>query len=670
VIGEQIEHYRILQHLGDGGMGTVFRALDTMLEREVALKVLRTDLSDQADVTRRFRAEAVTLARLSHPHIATLYGLVRHGSQLCMVMELVPGETLAALMQRERAFGWERAARLTVQILTALDYAHGAGVIHRDIKPSNVIVSATGIAKVLDFGIARVLDADRLTRQGLVIGTPQYMAPEQIRAVDLDGRADVYSVGVLLYEMLAGRLPFRADNDIALMYAHLEGQVLPLAEAAPTTPPWLFDVVGRALAKTPDGRFPSAGAFRDALDARLPHRPSGASLTAPQPSVSSEAPTLVLRTGSTGAIAPRTPIATTPAPGAASPAARSGGVFARLARLRAWALPRVTWEYQAGPDGMLTVRRALRPRSGVQTPPAAAMASARLQSVVGDALSETTAFPDIAEARRASQRRTAMLVGSVLAVAAGVSGASLWFSRPDPAPPGPSSAAKSAVATPSGAASGGSPPAATPSAVSPLTPPTPSPVGTDAAPGSATTRPPAASASPAIERSPAASRTETAPSGPVGSGTPGGETAAPGTTPSVTSPSAAVVPAAEPVAPAPFTPPANLRDEVLEELLLLVPGSNGYDEVEVSVTFERERLLVFDTDEERTVASVRFQSSDGPSLTGPATWLTGSHDWFIVPTTTGRLVLQLDYRAASRAAAALEARTGRPTRRERGELDK
>ena len=501
------------------------------------------------------------------------------------------------------------------------------------------------------------------------------MAPEQIRAGDLDGRADVYSVGVLLYEMLAGRLPFRADNDIALMYAHLEGQVLPLAEAAPTTPPWLFDVVGRALAKTPDGRFPSAGAFRDALDARLPHRPSGASLTAPQPSVSSEAPTLVLRTGSTGAIAPRTPIATTPAPGAAPPAARSGGVFARLARLRAWALPRVTWDYQAGPDGMLTVRRALRPRSGVQTPPAAAMASARRQSLVGDPLSETTAFPDIAEARRASQRRTAMLVGSVLAVAAVVSGASLWFSRPDPTPPGPSSAAKSAVATQSGSARGGPPPAATPSAVSPLPTPTPSPVGTDAPPGPATTRPPVASASPGIERSPAASRAETAPSGPVGSVTPGGETAAPGTTPnttpSVTSPgSAAVVPAADPVAPAPFTPPANLRDEVLEDLLLLVPGSNGYDEVEVSVTFERERLLVFDTDEERTVASVRFQTSDGPSLTGPATWLTGSHDWLIVPTTTGRLVLQLDYRAASRAAAALEARTGRPTRRERGELDK
>ena len=649
MIGEHIEHYRILQHVGGGGMGTVYRALDTMLEREVALKILRGDLSDQPDITRRFRAEAVTLARLSHPHIATLFGLVRHGPQLCMVMELVPGDTLATLLQREPRLGWERAGRLSAQILSALDYAHRAGIVHRDIKPSNVIVSESGVVKVLDFGIARVLNADRLTRQGLIIGTPQYMAPEQIRAGEVDGRSDVYAVGVLLYEMLAGRLPFRADNEIALMYAHLEGQLVPLAEAAPDIPAWLIEIVGRALERAPESRFPSAAAFRDALEARLPHRTPVATSVA-VPSAASEAPTLGPEP--IAAPAPMPPVA--------------GG----FARLRSWMFPRVTWEYHAGPDGMLTVRRALRPRSGAHLQPA------------DPAL--TTETPHTARPRMeevASPRQWAWRVVAIASVAAiGLAAASMLWQDEGPekgrapaasAPVDPAAVARTPTPPPAPA------PAPNASPVAPVAPP----------PGGATpVEPPALVRAPAsgVPAPSATARDQAAPgkrdlvaSGiqPRGTTPPTPETEGPNPEAPATPAAAAAAPA--PVAettsaPARFTPAANLKDEKLDDVILLVPGGRGgYDEVEVSLTFERDRLVVFDTDEERVVATVFFAREDGPSVADTATWLTGREYWLIVPTTTGRIVLQIDdYRAVSRAAAAFEARTGRPVRRVHGELDR
>jgi eukaryotic-like serine/threonine-protein kinase len=626
MIGEHIEHYRILQHVGGGGMGTVFRALDTMLEREVALKILRADLSDQPDVTRRFRAEAVTLARLSHPHIATLFGLVRHGPQLCMVMELVPGDTLATLLQRESRLGWEHAARLSAQILSALDYAHRAGIVHRDIKPSNVIVSEAGVVKVLDFGIARVLSADRLTRQGLIIGTPQYMAPEQIRAGEVDGRADVYAVGVLLYEMLAGRLPFRADNDIALMYAHLEGQMLPLGEAAPDTPAWLVGVVTRALARAPDARFQSASAFQDALEVRLPHRTPvavGRTLSG----VDSQSPTIVPETAAAVAVPT---VAATPQPVA------SAGIGGGLSRLRSWMFPRVTWEYQAGPDGLLTVRRALRPRSGAHPqPPAVAPAAGR--SSAADA---------------ASPRQWAWRVALIAALAAVAlaAGSRVWQDeRPRETRAAANLPVEAAAAprAPEPAPSEPAQPAASPAPAPALVAPESQPRRVSRVPEPAFAAQTSESAAAPVPAPPAVS-------------TP---------TPPVAEPTPSV--SATPPAPARFTPPANLKDEVLEDVVLLVPGERGgYDEVDVTLTFERDRLVVFDTDEERVVATVLFDSGDGPSVTGPATWLTGRDYWFIVPTTTGRIVVQLDYRAASRATSAFEARTGRTVRRADGELDR
>jgi serine/threonine-protein kinase len=668
MVGQQIEHYRVLQHLGDGGMGTVFRALDTMLEREVALKILRTDLSDQPEVTRRFRAEAVTLARLSHPNIATLFGLVRHGAQLGMVMELVPGDTLSTLMQREGVFGWERAARLTVQILTALDYAHASGIIHRDIKPSNVIVSATGVVKVLDFGIARVLDADRMTRQGLIIGTPQYMAPEQIRAADLDGRADVYSVGVLLYEMLAGRLPFRAENDIALMYAHLEGRITPLVECAPATPTWLFEVVDRALAKSPESRFASAAMFRDALDAELPHRPSGV-----RHSIVTAAPSEVLTVLETPTSNPAPPSRASVA--ARPPTPRTGGLIALFRRVRAWVWPRVTWEYQAGPDGMLTVRRAFRPRSGPHVQPPTPTVAPALASSWDDSPAIDPSWGPIApDAAPAGESRARWGIWPVLAaavVAAGIGVGIALRRAPDDAGRGGAPTTPPSSTAPSPVAATASP--------SPPPPPAPGPsplaVSGGVAPVEAGAVPPrpgaparvAGASSPAVVAPPGAGTMS------VDARVVGSASAATGSAPAPAPPLAGPAspsPALPPVPPA-AVPTANLRDEAFEELVLLVPVRNGgYDDVEVTLTFARDHLVVFDTDEERVVATILYagDKTAGPTVSGPATWLSGSEQWFLIPTTSGRLVLRTDEETAARVVSAFESRTGRRVTRARGEL--
>jgi serine/threonine-protein kinase len=265
--GTTIEHYEILERLGQGGMGDVYRAADLLLEREVALKLLRPEYATTPEFAERFRAEAVTLAKLSHPHIAALFGVVRDSAQLCMVMELTKGETLGALMKRTGALSWERAILLTGQMLDALHYAHERGVVHRDIKPSNLMVGPDDQLKLMDFGIARLMGTTRVTRLGFSVGTLEYMAPEQIRGEDVDGRADIYATGVVLYEMVTGQLPFAHSREQALMFAHLQQEVVPPRLYRPNLPWRLSDVIVRALAKAPSDRFATAREFSDALGA-------------------------------------------------------------------------------------------------------------------------------------------------------------------------------------------------------------------------------------------------------------------------------------------------------------------------------------------------------------------------------------------------------------------
>ncbi len=213
MIGQVIGNYKIELKLGEGGMGSVYKGVDLMLEREVAIKVLRPELASQPQIVERFRSEAVTLAKLNHPNVATLYSFFRQGEHLYMVLEFVRGETLDALLARRGALTCEQAIPIFCQMLDGIDHAHRYGIIHRDIKPSNMMLTESGALKVLDFGIARLLGTARMTRAGHLIGTIEYMAPEQVRGQETDARSDIYSLGMLLYEMLTGRVPFRLKTN-------------------------------------------------------------------------------------------------------------------------------------------------------------------------------------------------------------------------------------------------------------------------------------------------------------------------------------------------------------------------------------------------------------------------------------------------------------------------
>lgn len=266
MIGSTVGNYRIVDRLGDGGMGAVYRAVDEMLDREVAIKVLRPELARNAALIERFRLEAVALARLNHPRIATLHGLEKHGDSLLMIMEYVRGETLEAIVQRSGQLAWQRAAELCAATLDALDHAHDKGVVHRDIKPANIMLASNGAVKVMDFGIARLMGKSRQTQVGHAVGTPMYMAPEQLRGEEVDGRTDQYATGAVLFELVTGRMAFEADSDYALMMKQLNDPPPAASALVPGVPTALDEIIARAMAKRREDRFPDATAFREALE--------------------------------------------------------------------------------------------------------------------------------------------------------------------------------------------------------------------------------------------------------------------------------------------------------------------------------------------------------------------------------------------------------------------
>ena len=265
MIGRTVGNYKITGTLGEGGVGMVYKAVDTMLDREVAIKVLRPELASQTSIVERFRSEAVTLAKLSHPNIATLYSLLRQGDDLFMVLEFIQGETLDRMLYQRGPLPVYEAIPFFCQALEGIDYAHERGVVHRDIKPGNLMVTENGILKVLDFGIARLLGSDRATRTGNIIGTLEYMSPEQVRGLEADPRSDVYGLGILLYEILTGRLPFESENDFELMKMQTEMEPMAPRSLNPKIPPDLEAAILKALAKNADERFPNAGDFLDVL---------------------------------------------------------------------------------------------------------------------------------------------------------------------------------------------------------------------------------------------------------------------------------------------------------------------------------------------------------------------------------------------------------------------
>jgi serine/threonine-protein kinase len=260
--------YDIQDEIGRGARGVVYRALDLRLHRLVALKVLPPDLAFDDAVRRRFLLEAQTAASLGHPHIVPIHAVDERRGVAYLVMPLVDGESLAARLRRDPTPPLPEVRRILREVADALAHAHARGVVHRDIKPDNILLDReSGRALVTDFGIARATEeSQRLTVTGVALGTPAYMSPEQAHGErEIDGRSDLYSLGVVGYQMIAGEPPFRASSGMALMMKHVGETPRPLREHRPSVPPLLAAAVERALAKRPDHRWPTAAMFRDAL---------------------------------------------------------------------------------------------------------------------------------------------------------------------------------------------------------------------------------------------------------------------------------------------------------------------------------------------------------------------------------------------------------------------
>jgi serine/threonine protein kinase len=258
VVGEVIaDRYELEELVGSCGMSSVYRARDRMLERNVALKVLHEQFGVDPDYVERFRREARSVAQLAHPNVVTVIDRGEDGGRQFIVFELVDGESLKSLVTREGALPIRRALELGLQIASALAFAHQQGLVHRDVKPQNVLLDSAGRAKVTDFGIARSLTVQGLTQTGTVLGTSDYIAPEQAQGEAVDERTDVYSLGIVLYELLTGDVPFRGENFVAVAMQHVHQAPPAVIDRRPDVPLRLDAAVQRALAKDPAERFAS-----------------------------------------------------------------------------------------------------------------------------------------------------------------------------------------------------------------------------------------------------------------------------------------------------------------------------------------------------------------------------------------------------------------------------
>ncbi|MFF8788917.1 protein kinase [Streptomyces sp. NPDC015125] len=264
------QRYELVEQLGHGGMGTVYRAVDHRLRRTVAVKTLSAELALQPEFLIRFQREAHAAAALNHPGVATVHDVGEDASggaaEPYLVMEYVEGRTLSQVL-KDGALPVAQAVDITGQVLDALEHSHRHAIVHRDIKPANVMLTGSGKAKVVDFGIAKALSeaATRLTGTGVAVGTPAYLAPEQINGGETDHRTDLYAVGCLLYELLTGNPPYTGDSPFSVMHQHLAAEPVPPSRLRPELPPAVDAVIVRALHKGRENRFASASTMHEAL---------------------------------------------------------------------------------------------------------------------------------------------------------------------------------------------------------------------------------------------------------------------------------------------------------------------------------------------------------------------------------------------------------------------
>jgi eukaryotic-like serine/threonine-protein kinase len=303
-IGREIlgGQFRVLEKVGTGGMGSVYKASQPAMNRMVAIKILHPKLAGRKDLTSRFRREARAMSQLTHPNTAKvfMYGEAEEDGSLYIVMEMLEGKNLNQTVRKEGPMPAERAIPILIQVCGALQEAHDLGIVHRDLKPENIFLSKQGgiidYPKVLDFGLAKVTERQMqpgsviLTQEGMVFGTPEFMSPEQAQGRVLDARSDIYSLAVILYEVLTGKLPFSARTPMEYIQKHVMEPAIPLNDRVPDRrfPKGLEDVLARALKKKPDERFQSAADFGEAL------RPYGGTEAASLPAIRVAGPQVVV----------------------------------------------------------------------------------------------------------------------------------------------------------------------------------------------------------------------------------------------------------------------------------------------------------------------------------------------------------------------------------------
>src|SRR5258708_434105 len=284
--------YEILGKLGEGAMGVVYRAGDKSLGRVVALKMLSADLGADDELHQRFRREAQAIGRLNHPNIVAVYDLGESEGHLYMAMELLEGDDLRALIERQVDIPLADRVRVMGQICEGLGYAHGKGVVHRDVKPANIFVTSGGQVKILDFGLARVATSDTITRAGVILGTPDYMSPEQATGRALDLRTDIFSAGAVFYEFLTLQKPFKGKTLHSVLYQILSEEPEAVLTLNPELPARLALLVHRMLRKDPDRRYPSmeeAGREVRRIHAALRRSRARSALPVASPPLSTEA---------------------------------------------------------------------------------------------------------------------------------------------------------------------------------------------------------------------------------------------------------------------------------------------------------------------------------------------------------------------------------------------
>ncbi|MBN1583606.1 MAG: serine/threonine protein kinase [Anaerolineae bacterium] len=259
-VGETLGQFQIIEELGKGGMATVYKAYQPNLERYVALKVLSPKLTDDIDLVKRFLREARSAAALHHTNVIVIYDVGSQGETHYIVAEYLEGMTLSQLLEQTGRLSQERVLNIVRQIANALDYAHSKGMIHRDIKPSNIMIdpARNDHVTLMDFGLVQVAGGSRLTRTGFIMGTPDYMSPEQAKGDAIDHRTDVYSLGVTVYHMLTGKVPFEKPTPHAMLMAHIM-ETPPVLTLPEGTAPEIDAVIRRSMAKDPSARYEWAG---------------------------------------------------------------------------------------------------------------------------------------------------------------------------------------------------------------------------------------------------------------------------------------------------------------------------------------------------------------------------------------------------------------------------